>query len=91
MAVGVVWHPPVDEQSYEEIRQKVFQAAQDKGMHFHAAGQADGGWRIIELWESRDGLQKFIREDLARAFEESGGQGGPPEPDSIFDVVYQGP
>ena len=81
MAVGVIWHPPVDKQ-----------AGKDKGMKFHAAGEADDGWRIIEVWESRDGLERFIREDLARAFDELGGdEGGPPRPDSVFDVSFQSP
>ena len=91
MAVGVIWYPPVDNQAYEAIREKVWQGGQDKGMKFHAAGEADGGWRIFEVWESRDGLEQFIREDLARAFEETGAQGGPPQPEVVFDVVFQGP
>jgi hypothetical protein len=92
MAIGVIWHPPVDKQAYEAIRDKVWQGAQDKGMKFHAAGEADGGWRIIEIWESRDGLEQFIREDLARAFEQGGGaEDGPPQPDSVFEIYYQGP
>jgi hypothetical protein len=91
MAIGVIWHPPVDKQAYEAIREKVWQDGQDKGLTFHAAGQAEGGWRIIEVWESRDGLDRFIREDLARAFEESGAAGDVPQPDSVFDIDFQGP
>jgi hypothetical protein len=91
MAIGVIWHPEVDKQTYEAIRAKVWQGGQEKGMKFHAAGEADGGWRIIEVWESRDGLERFMREDLARAFEEGGGEGGPPQPDSVFDVSFQSP
>jgi hypothetical protein len=91
MAIGVIWYPPVDKQAYEAIREKVWQGGQEKGMTFHAAGEADGGWRIFEVWESRDGLERFMREDLARAFEEAGGQGEPPQPEFVFDVVFQGP
>jgi hypothetical protein len=92
MAIGVIWYPPVDKQAYDAVRERVWQAGQDKGMKFHAAGEADGGWRIMEVWESRDGLERFISEDLARAFEElGGGQGGPPQPEFVFDVYYQGP
>jgi hypothetical protein len=92
MAVGVIWYPPVDQKAYEAIRDKVWQAGTDKGLKFHAAGEADGSWRIIELWESRDGLERFIREDLARAFDEvSGGQPGSPQPEVVFDIHFQGP
>jgi quinol monooxygenase YgiN len=61
-------------------------------MHFHAAGDADGRWCIFELWESRDGLERFLREDLARAFEElGGGESRTPQPEVVFEVVFQGP
>ncbi|HEX2285886.1 MAG TPA: hypothetical protein VHI10_13860 [Mycobacterium sp.] len=92
MAIGVIWYPPVDKQTYDTIREKVWQAGQDKGMKFHAAGEANGVWNIIELWESRDGFERFMREDLSRAFNElGGGQGETPQPESVFDVYYQGP
>ncbi|HET6735322.1 hypothetical protein [Mycobacterium sp.] len=92
MAIGVIWNPPIDKQTYDAIREKVWEAGQAKGMKFHAAGEADGGWRVIEVWESRDGLERFIREDLSSAFDHvSGGQAGKPEPDAVFEVHYQGP
>jgi hypothetical protein len=43
----------------------VFDASFDKGLRFHAAGEAEGSWRIIETWDSREGLGRFIQEDLA--------------------------
>jgi hypothetical protein len=70
----------------------VFQAGVDKGLQVHAAGEADGKWRIIEIWDSRDGLERFMREDLPPAIDEaSGGQAPTPEPELVFDVYYQGP
>ena len=92
MAIGVIWSPPIDKQTYDAVSEKVLQAGKDKGMTFHVAGEADGSWRIFELWESRDGLELFKREDLAQAFDEvGGGQTGAPEPEFVFDVYYQGP
>jgi hypothetical protein len=92
MAIGVIWAPPIDQDAYDAIREKVFAAAEEKGMRFHAAGQGDGAWRVIEVWDSREGLERFISEDLSRAAEEvSDGQAPTPEPEHIFDVHYQGP
>ncbi len=93
MAIGVIWRPPVDQQSYDALREQLLQPSVDKGMRFHAAGEAEDGWRIIEVWDSRDGLESFIREDLAPAVEQVGGGQGPPapEPEAVFDVHFQGP
>jgi hypothetical protein len=61
-------------------------------MQFHAAGEGDGGWRIIEVWESREGFDRFVQEDLTAAFRERAGDDAPaPEPEMVFDVVFQGP
>jgi hypothetical protein len=87
MTIGVVWYPPIDQQAYDAIREKVLQASLENGQQFHAAGEADGRWCIIEVWESRDGLERFIREDLAPAFGIVGpADGGLPQPELIFDV-----
>ena len=92
MAIGVIWNPPIDAQTYDAVRERVFQAGIEKGLKFHAAGAAGGGWRVVEIWESREALERFKSEDLARAFNEvSGAQGEPPEPETVFEVHYQGP
>ncbi len=92
MAIGVIWYPPVDRQTYDAVNEKVMQPGVDKGLRFHASGEADGGWRIIEVWDSRDGLDRFIQEDLIPAVEEvSEGQAPTPEPELVFDVHFQGP
>jgi hypothetical protein len=91
MAIGAIWQPPVDQQAYDAIRERVFQAAQDAGMRFHAAGESPNGWRIIEVWESKDGLDRFISETLTPALDDvSGGQAPEARPE-VFDVHYEGP
>jgi hypothetical protein len=92
MAIGAIWTPPIDQDAYDAIRERVFDAATENGMRFHAAGQADGEWKIIEVWDSREGLERFRSESLAPAVNEvSEGQAPTPEPELVFDVHYQGP
>jgi hypothetical protein len=92
MPIGIIWYPPVDQQAYDAIREKVFDASLDKGLRFHAAGEAEGSWRIIETWDSREGLGRFIQEDLAPAVDEvSGGQAPTPGPELVFDIHFQNP
>jgi hypothetical protein len=53
--------------------------------------QKEGG-ESSKTSESRDGLGRFIREDLAPAVDEvSGGQAPTPEPELVFHMYYQGP
>ena len=85
MAIGVIWHPAVDQQAYDAAKERVFQAAQDAEMRFHAAGNSPEGWRIIEVWDSREqfeayGKQLSVMPVLADIPFDSG---GPPE---IFEV-----
>ena len=92
MAIGVIWYPPIDQQTYDAVSERLLEVSTGKGLKFHAAGEGDGGWRIIEVWESRDQLESFIREDLAPAINDvSGGQAPTPEPEVVFDVHNQGP
>jgi hypothetical protein len=41
------------------------------GQLFHMAGPMEGGWRVIDLWESRADFDRFAQETLAPAM---GGQ-----------------
>lgn len=52
-----------------------------KGMIFHSAGPVDGGWAVIDFWESREAFDSFAQSQLMPAGQELGDQGfpGPPE------------
>jgi hypothetical protein len=46
---------------------------------FHAAGPSlDGGWRVIEVWESEEDAKRFVKERLLPAFEAAGAPTPPP-------------
>ena len=92
MAIGTIWYPAVDQETYDAVREKAWPGGVEKGMRFHAAGEAGGSWRIFEVWDSREALESFIRENLAPAMDAvSGGQAPTPQPEFIFDIYYQGP
>ncbi len=47
---------------------------------FHVAGPSpNGGWRVIEVWESQEDAQRFLGERVKPAFEAVGAP-GPPQP-----------
>ena len=46
------------------------------GQIFHVAGPMEGGWRVIDVWETRADFDRFAEEALAPAM---GGQAPVPE------------
>ncbi len=42
------------------------------GASLLTAGPANGGWRVISIWDSPESLQRFFGERLAPAYREAG-------------------
>jgi hypothetical protein len=51
------------------------------GLIFHSAGPIDGGWGVIDFWESRDAFDRFAAERLQPKIQELGDQAMPAPPD----------
>jgi quinol monooxygenase YgiN len=41
------------------------------GMPYHVAGPTEGGWRVVEVWESREAAQRFFEETLRQALQKA--------------------
>ena len=52
-----------------------------EGMIFHAAGPIEGGWGIIDFWESREHFDRFQSERLGPAIQELGDRAFQGRPD----------
>jgi hypothetical protein len=52
-----------------------------EGLIFHAAGPIDGGWGVLDFWESRDAFDRFVGGRLQPALQELGDRApqGPPD------------
>ena len=42
------------------------------GLLFHMGGAIDGGWRVVDMWESQEAFEKFSQETLAPAMQRAG-------------------
>jgi len=42
------------------------------GQLLHAAGRYEGGWCVVDIWESREALDVYFRDRLAGALERAG-------------------
>jgi quinol monooxygenase YgiN len=88
MPIAMVFDlPGFTQDHYEQIRGAVAPGnrASDisTGLLYHVAGPTDGGWRVIEVWESQEVADRFFQETLAPAFQQANVQGTQPQ---VFPV-----
>ena len=42
------------------------------GQIFHVEGPMEGGWRVVDVWESQEAIDKFFQGKLGQALQEAG-------------------
>ena len=73
MAVGAIFEGDFSQAQYEQVRDQVFQGGQlPPGLLHHAAGPSEGGFCVVEIWESQEALQRFFDERLRQATQQAG-------------------
>jgi hypothetical protein len=77
MAVVVVNQiPQASQDFYDQVNPKVMpDGVLPEGCQVHIAGPANGGWRVITVWDSEEQFQQFRSEKLIPAMQEVGGEG----------------
>jgi hypothetical protein len=79
-------NPNVTQELYDRVREQLGLEGAPAGGIFHAAGPSpEGGWRVVELWDSEDDAQRFFTERLGPAFQAVGISG---RPDPQFWPIY---
>jgi hypothetical protein len=86
MAVAMmVDNPQGSQELYEQIRTRIGLEKPAGGI-FHVAGPSpNGGWRVIEIWESEDEMNTFFQERFIPALRALGVE-GPPPPREVWPV-----
>lgn len=85
MAIAmIVDNPEGSQETYERVREQLGLETPAGGI-FHAAGpNPNGGWRVIEVWESEQDAKRFAAERMLPAFEAAGAP--PPPPPEIWPL-----
>jgi hypothetical protein len=85
MAISMmVDNPEGSQEGYDAVREKLGLEKPAGGI-FHVAGPSpNGGWRVIEVWESEEDAKRFVKERLLPAFEAVGT--APPPPPQFWPV-----
>ncbi|MGO8906167.1 MAG: hypothetical protein ACLQMH_11145 [Solirubrobacteraceae bacterium] len=70
------------QEQYEAIHGRMnVDADPPQGMIFHSAGPIEGGWGVLDFWESRAAFDSFAQNQLMPAAQALGDQGFPSPPD----------
>jgi hypothetical protein len=79
MAVAMmVDNPEGSQETYDRVRERLGLERPAGGI-FHVAGPSpNGGWRVVEVWESEEDATRFVAESLLPAFEAVGAPAPPP-------------
>jgi hypothetical protein len=74
MAVGALFEAKgVTQAQYEQVRNEVIPGGQlPTGLLYHVAGPMEDGWRVIEVWESQEAIQRVFEERLGAALQRAG-------------------
>jgi hypothetical protein len=85
MAIAMmVDNPEGSRETYDRVRERLG-LEEPAGGVLHLAGPSpDGGWRVIEVWESEEDAKRFVTERLLPAFEAAGAP--PPPPPQLWPV-----
>jgi hypothetical protein len=74
----MVDNPRGTQEVYEQVRAHLGLEDKPAGGVLHVAGPSpNGGWRVIEVWESQEDANRFFEERLKPAFEAVGVEGRP--------------
>ena len=81
MAVAMlIDNPDGSQETYEKLLTELG-LEQPAGGTVHVAGPSpNGGWRVIEVWESVEEASRFLKEQFGPALKAVGFTGRPPEP-----------
>jgi quinol monooxygenase YgiN len=86
MAIGLLFDGSgVTQAQYEQVLNDVTAngTRQVPGMLTHHAGPTDGGFCVVETWESQEALQDFFEQHLGQALAAAGIQVQP----KFFEIV----
>jgi hypothetical protein len=81
--VRIIRPPNVTSREYDAVNAKIgLEGSPPPGLLLHCAGEVEGAWQIIDVWESEEQARSFDEEQLAPAIEAVMGMRPPGPPPS---------
>jgi hypothetical protein len=82
----MVDNPEGSQETYEKVRKQLGVEAPAGGILHIAGPSPNGGWRVIEVWESQEDAYRFFNERLEPALKAAGVLADPPPQPQFWPV-----
>jgi len=84
----------VTQAQYDEVMRELgldsASASWPEGIISHTAGSTDGGWCVVDVWESRAAFDRFAQERLGSATQKAGVPAPNPVEFQVYNSHYEG-
>ena len=80
--------PGVTQAQDEPMSAELSRQGPPTGILIHICGPMEGGWRIADVWESREAFERFTAERLIPAMAAVGGP--PPARQEVYPTYHAG-
>jgi hypothetical protein len=86
--IRIVRPPMLTAELYDAVNEKAGVGENlPEGLLMHTAGEVDGQWQIVDVWESEEAADRFGTERLGPAIESVMGAAPPgPPPTTIYEL-----
>ncbi len=72
MAVALLLEfPGATQEQFGQVAEKVGSKS-PPGLLYHVEGSIEGGWRVVDVWESQEAVDTFFQETLGQVLQEAG-------------------
>ena len=72
-------------EEYDKVTAEMGDIGKPDGLILHLAGEVDGGFRIVDVWDSREQYERFREETLEPAMRRAYGQ--LPDAPVVFEAM----
>jgi hypothetical protein len=80
--------PGVTQEQYDRVMEDLQLEEMPEGGIAHIAAPMEGGWRVLDVWETREHFERFYEERLGAAIQKAGvPQDEPPKFQELHNVL----
>jgi hypothetical protein len=85
----IIENPGGTKEQYEQVRKELGLTGSQRppGQLVHIAGASDGGWVVVNVWESREAAEKYHTEKVVPARKKAGLANTPPKIVEVHNLL----